>query len=73
MPVHTGPSTSPQAAALFGLILLFVDVAIALYFINDLYKPERRVAGGDKTIWMAIILFGSVLGWLAYLSFGRES
>ncbi|HEU5439454.1 MAG TPA: PLDc N-terminal domain-containing protein [Ktedonobacterales bacterium] len=73
MPAHTGPSTSPQAAALLGLIFLFVDIAIALYFINDLYKPERRVAGGDKTIWMAIILFGSVLGWLAYLSFGRES
>lgn len=73
MPVHSGPSTPPQVAALLGLIALFVDIAVALYFINDLYKPERRVAGGDKTVWMAIILFGSILGWLAYLRFGREN
>jgi hypothetical protein len=69
--LNTRPS--PGAVALTGLILLVIDVAISLYFINDLYKPERRVNGGDKTIWMAIILFGSVLGWIVYLNYGRES
>ena len=69
--LNTPPS--PGAVALTGLILLVIDVAISLYFINDLYQPERRVNGGDKTLWMAIILFGSVLGWIVYLNFGREN
>ncbi len=58
---------------LFALVALVLDVMVALYFIDDLMKPERRVAGGDKTIWLVIILFGSVLGWLAYLYIGREN
>ena len=57
---------------LFALVALVLDVVIALYFIQDLMQPERRVAGGDKTIWLVIILFGSVLGWAAYLLVGRE-
>ena len=69
--LNTPPS--PASVALTGLILLAIDIAVSLYFINDLYKPERRVNGGDKTIWMAIILFGSVLGWIVYLNFGREN
>ena len=56
---------------LFALVALVLDVMVALYFIDDLMKPERRVAGGDKAIWLVIILFGSILGWLAYLYIGR--
>lgn len=56
---------------LFAIVAFALDVVIALYFVQDLMQPERRVAGGDKTIWLVIILFGSVLGWAAYLLVGR--
>ncbi len=59
--------------ALVPLVGLALDLAIAYTFLMDLYRPERRVSGGDKTIWALIILFGSVLGWAAYLFYGREA
>jgi Phospholipase_D-nuclease N-terminal len=59
-------------SVLFAIVAFALDVVIALYFVQDLMQPERRVAGGDKTIWLVIILFGSVLGWAAYLLVGRE-
>ncbi len=59
--------------ALVPLVGLALDLAIAYNFLQDLYRPERRVSGGDKTIWALIILFGSVLGWAAYLFYGREA
>ncbi len=58
---------------LFAIVAFALDIVIALYFVQDLMQPERRVAGGDKTIWLVIILVGSVLGWAAYLLVGRES
>jgi hypothetical protein len=68
-----GATTTPlPIGVLTALVVLILDVAVALYFINDLYQPGRRVAGDDKTFWMVIILFGSVLGWMAYILYGRE-
>lgn len=60
-------------SVLFAIVAFALDVVIALYFVQDLMQPERRVAGGDKTIWLVIILFGSVLGWAAYLLAGRQN
>lgn len=53
------------------LILLLLDLIIVLYCLDDLLKPERRVAGGNKAIWAIILIFSGV-GWVAYLLFGRE-
>jgi hypothetical protein len=58
---------------LFALLpLLLIDVGVVIYCIIDLYRPERRVRGGNKTIWLLIILLISTLGWVAYLLAGRE-
>lgn len=65
------PSPLPLGV-LFAIVAFALDIVIALYFVQDLMQPERRVAGGDKTIWLVIILVGSVLGWAAYLLVGRE-
>ena len=59
--------------ALVPLVGVVLDLMIAFNFLQDLYKPERRVYGGDKTVWALIIVFGSVLGWAAYLFYGREA
>jgi hypothetical protein len=72
MGVHSGPDTAvpPGVALVLAVIFVTVDLWVAMRFINDLYQPERRV-NGDKNLWAAIILFGSVLGMLAYVLFGR--
>jgi Phospholipase_D-nuclease N-terminal len=64
--------TSLPLTVVSAIVALLVDLAIAFYFIQDLYQPERRVSGSDKTVWLVIILFGSVLGWMAYLLIGRQ-
>jgi phospholipase D-like protein len=68
MPTH---GTFDPSQAIFALILLVLDLIIVVYCLEDLLKPERRVAGGNKAIW-AIILIFSGIGWIFYLLFGRE-
>lgn len=68
----------PGAANVTPLVILAPLIGLAIYlpvvahFIADLYKPERRVAGGDKAFWLVAILFIGVIGIAAYLLFGRE-
>ena len=54
------------------LLYLLIDLAIVIYCIVDLYKPDRRVRGGNKTVWLLIILLVSTLGWILYLFVGRD-
>jgi phage shock protein PspC (stress-responsive transcriptional regulator) len=76
MLVHHGIANTalpPALVALLAIVFLVVYVRLLMYFIEDLYRPERRVAGGDKTVWLVIIVFGSVIGILAYILIGREN
>ena len=52
--------------------LALIDLAMVIYSILDLFKSDRRVKGGNKLIWLLVILLVSTFGWLAYLLFGRE-
>lgn len=52
--------------------LVLIDLAMVIYCIVDLYKPDRRVKGNNKLVWLLVILLVSTFGWLAYLLFGRE-
>jgi len=54
------------------LPLLLIDLGMVIYCIVDLYRPERRVRGNYKIVWLLIILLVSTLGWVAYLLAGRE-
>lgn len=54
------------------VLILILDLSVAMFFIQDLFQPNRRVRGGDKQFWLVVILLGSVVGWLAYLLYGRE-
>jgi hypothetical protein len=76
MPTHHAPaniSLPLPLVVLFAVALIAIDLRVAMSFLHDLYKPERRVAGGNKDTWAAIILFGSIVGMLAYLLIGREA
>lgn len=66
-------SSTVNAGLLLALLpLALIDLGVVVYCILDLYKPDRRVRGGNKTVWLLIILFINALGWVAYLLAGRE-
>jgi glucose uptake protein GlcU len=56
--------------ALIPLVLL--DLGMVVYSVIDLSRSERRVRGGNKLVWLLIILLVSTFGWLVYLLAGRE-
>jgi len=51
--------------------LVVVQLALMALALRDLLNEDRRVRGGNKGIWACVIVFGQLLGPLAYLAFGR--
>lgn len=65
------PALTP--ASLIGpAIVLLAWVGLAIYCINDLYQPNRRVQGFSKDVWAIIILFIGIIGAFLYLTYGRD-
>ncbi len=52
--------------------LVLIDLGMVIYCIVDLFKPDRRVKGNNKLVWLLVILLVSTLGWIIYLLAGRE-
>jgi hypothetical protein len=52
--------------------LLILEVALIAFALYDLTRPERRVRGGNKLLWGAIIVLFQLLGPLIYFFVGRE-
>jgi hypothetical protein len=65
-------STVNSTLLLAVLPLVLIDLGMVIYCIIDLFKPDRRVRGGNKIVWLIVILLISTLGWVAYLLAGRE-
>jgi hypothetical protein len=53
------------------LPIIVVQLALMAIALRDLLREERRVRGGNKGLWAVVIVFGQLLGPLAYLAFGR--
>ena len=51
--------------------LIVIQLGLMALALRDLLRDERRVRGGNKGIWAAIIVFGEILGPLIYLAAGR--
>jgi hypothetical protein len=68
--MHVTTIDSTLLLALIPLVLL--DLGMVIFCIVDLYKPDRRVRGGNKLVWLLVILLVSTLGWIIYLLAGRE-
>lgn len=51
------------------IVLQLVLLGLAL---RDILRPERRVRGGDKRIWIAAIVLIQLIGPLVYFIFGRD-
>jgi hypothetical protein len=52
--------------------LVVIQLTLMVIALRDLVQQDRRVKGGDKRIWAAIIILGQLLGPLLYLVVGRE-
>lgn len=52
--------------------LIAVGLALTVFSLRDLYvRPAKAVAGGNKWVWLAVILFIGTLGPIIYLFIGR--
>ena len=52
--------------------LLLAELALLAYCLVDIVRPERRVRGGNKLVWILVVLFVGTLGPLAYFFWGLE-
>ncbi len=50
--------------------LILIQVVLLLVALYDLARRER-VRGGKKWVWALVIIFGEILGPVAYFTFGR--
>ncbi len=57
---------------LIAIPLVVVQLALLLFAVFDLLKPERRVRGGNKAVWVLVIVFVNILGPLIYFFVGRD-
>ena len=54
-------------------LLIVVEVALYLVALVDLARrPADQVVGSNKWLWLAVILFVSILGAILYLAIGRR-
>ena len=51
--------------------LIVIQLGLMALALRDLLREGRRVRGGNKGIWAAVIIFGEIIGPLVYLAVGR--
>jgi len=56
----------------FIIPLVILQVALVIFALYDLTRPERRVRGDNKLLWGLIIVLGEIVGSLIYFLVGRE-
>ncbi len=61
-----------QALAPILIPLLLAELALLIFCLVDLFRSDRHVRGGNKLVWLAIVLLIGTIGPLVYLFFGRE-
>jgi hypothetical protein len=54
------------------LPIALIELGLIIFSLYDLTRPERKVRGGNKIIWVIVILCFNLLGPLLYLTVGRE-
>ncbi len=52
--------------------LILISLGLTIFALVDLIRRDpRNVQGGNKWIWVIVILIGSTIGAIAYLLAGR--
>jgi hypothetical protein len=52
--------------------VILIELALIIFALRDLLRPERHVRGNSKLLWGIVIVFISLLGPIIYLAAGRE-
>jgi hypothetical protein len=52
--------------------LILLQLILLVLAIVDITKPERRVRGGNKIVWVLVIVLIQMIGPLLYFLVGRE-
>ena len=60
-----------QIVALLAPILV-IQLGLIIAALYDLEREERRVRGGNKLVWVLIIVFLNIIGPIIYFVAGRE-
>jgi Phospholipase_D-nuclease N-terminal len=54
------------------LPLVVIELGLVVFSLFDLFKPERRVVGDNKLVWVLIIVLVGTIGPIVYLLAGRK-
>ena len=54
------------------LPIILIELALIVLAIRDLLRADRRVRGGNKAVWVVVIVLISLLGPILYFAIGRE-
>lgn len=54
------------------LPIIVVEIALIVFALRDLVRPERRVRGDSKLLWGIVIVLFQVIGPILYFVVGRE-
>lgn len=56
----------------FIIPLVILQLALMVFGLYDLTRPDRRVKGDSKLLWAIVIVVVNLFGPLVYFMFGRE-
>ena len=55
------------------LPIVILEIALIVFALRDLVRPERRVRGDSKLLWGIVIVLFQIIGPILYFAVGRES
>lgn len=63
--------STPMLAML--VVLALVQIGLEIYAIIDIVRrPVDRITGGNKLLWIIVVLFINMIGAIVYLAVGRK-
>ena len=57
---------------LLAVPVVILELALILFALRDLLRPERRVRGDSKVMWGIIVVVFGIIGPVLYFLVGRE-
>jgi hypothetical protein len=55
------------------LPIVILEIALIVFALRDLVRPERRVRGDSKLLWGIVIVLFQIIGPILYFVVGREA
>ena len=55
------------------LPIVILEIALIVFALRDLVRPERHVRGDSKLLWGIVIVLFQLIGPILYFMVGRET